>query len=89
MFPPEVKSWFSDDLLTKIYRNVDKVFICPNIKFCNRNRVGQTNEKSGNTTKTVQERRVTKQIVREPRWCLDIPLLNHEGSGNIRENDET
>lgn len=46
LFPPEVKSWFSDDLLTKIYRNVDKVFICPNIKFCNRNRVGQTNEKS-------------------------------------------
>jgi hypothetical protein len=46
LFPPEVKSWFSDDLLTKIYRNVDKVFVCPNIKFNNCNRVGDTNSKS-------------------------------------------
>jgi len=46
LFPPEVKSWYSDDLLTKIYRNVDKVFVCPNIKFHNTNRVGGTNEKS-------------------------------------------
>jgi len=46
LFPPEVKSWFSDDLITKIYRNVDKLFICPNIKFQNCNRVGGHNDKS-------------------------------------------
>jgi len=46
LFPPEVKSWFSDDLLTKIYRNVDKLFVCPNIKFSNRNRVGGENKQS-------------------------------------------
>jgi hypothetical protein len=46
LFPPEVKTWFSDDMITKIYRNVDKCFVCPNIKFTNGNRVGGHNDKS-------------------------------------------
>jgi|TARA_R110000772_G_scaffold59046_1_gene133808 hypothetical protein len=45
-FPPEVKTWFSDDLITKIYRNVGLCYICPNIKYINTNRVGGSNEKS-------------------------------------------
>ncbi len=45
-FPPEVKTWFSDDMITKIYRNVDKCFVCPNIKYSNTNRVGGENDKS-------------------------------------------
>ena len=46
LFPPEVKTWYSDDLITKIYRNVDKCYICPNIKYINTNRVSGNNEKS-------------------------------------------
>jgi len=46
LFPPEVKSWFSDDVITKIYRNVDRCYICPNIKYHNVNRVGGNNDKS-------------------------------------------
>ena len=46
LFPPEVKTWFSDDVITKIYRNVDRCYICPNIKYINSNRVGGSNEKS-------------------------------------------
>ena len=45
-FPPEVKSWYSDDLITKVYRNVNKCFIATNIKFKNTNRVGDENELS-------------------------------------------
>jgi len=45
-FPPEVKTWFSDDLITKIYRNVNKCFVCPNIKYLNTNRVGGENSSS-------------------------------------------
>ena len=46
LFPPEVKTWFSDDVITKIYRNVDRCLICPNIKYSNVNRVGGHNDKS-------------------------------------------
>ena len=46
LFPPEVKTWFSDDIITKIYRNVDRCYICPNIKYYNSNRVKDSNEKS-------------------------------------------
>ena len=46
LFPPEVKTWFSDDMISKIYRNVDKCYVCPNIKYINTNRVGGSNEKS-------------------------------------------
>lgn len=45
-FPPEVKTWYSDDMITKIYMNVDKCFICPNIQYSNTNRVGGTNDQS-------------------------------------------
>jgi len=45
-FPPEVKTWYSDDMITKIYMNVDKCFICPNIQYKNTNRVGGTNDQS-------------------------------------------
>lgn len=45
-FPPEVKTWFSDDMITKIYRNVNRAFVCPNIKYLNTNRVGGQNDKS-------------------------------------------
>ncbi len=45
-FPPEVKTWYSDDMITKIYRNVNRCFVCPNIKYINRNRVGDSNEAS-------------------------------------------
>ena len=38
-FPPEVKTWYSDDMITKIYRNAQKVFVCQNIKYINSNRV--------------------------------------------------
>jgi hypothetical protein len=43
-FPPEVKTWYSDDIITKIYRNNQKVFVCSNIKYSNSNRVGGNNE---------------------------------------------
>jgi len=46
IFPSEVKTWYSDDILTKIYRNVDKCLVCPNIKYKNMNRVGGNNDKS-------------------------------------------
>lgn len=46
LFPPEVKTWFSDDVITKIYRNVDRCYVCPNVKYINTNRVGGSNEKS-------------------------------------------
>lgn len=45
-FPPEVKTWYSDDMITKIYRNAQKAFVCPNIKYSNINRVGDNNEAS-------------------------------------------
>lgn len=45
-FPPEVKTWYSDDLITKIYMNVNKCFICPNIQYQNTNRVGDINDRS-------------------------------------------
>tara|TARA_R110000772_G_scaffold130952_3_gene239194 strand:- start:728 stop:1474 length:747 start_codon:yes stop_codon:yes gene_type:complete len=38
-FPPEVKTWFSDDMLTRIYLNADLCRICSNIQFRNSNRV--------------------------------------------------
>ena len=43
-FPPEVKNWFSDDIITRIYLNVGSAFICPNITYINTNRVGQQTE---------------------------------------------
>lgn len=45
-FPPEVKNWYSDDMITKIYRNAQRVFVCPNIKYSNANRVGGHNDAS-------------------------------------------
>jgi hypothetical protein len=45
-FPPEVKNWFSDDLITRIYLNVDKAFVCPNITYINTNRVIPENEEN-------------------------------------------
>lgn len=45
-FPPEVDTWFSDDMITRIYLNHDKCFIAPNIKYSNANRVGGHNDKS-------------------------------------------
>ena len=43
---PEFKTWFGDDYLSQLYREVDRTFICPNILFSNNNRVGDTNNKS-------------------------------------------
>tara|TARA_R100000654_G_scaffold12996_2_gene28266 strand:+ start:2666 stop:3394 length:729 start_codon:yes stop_codon:yes gene_type:complete len=45
-FPPEVKTWFSDDMITRIYLNDDSCKICPNIHYKNTNRVGGHNIKS-------------------------------------------
>ncbi len=45
-FPPEVKTWFSDDMITKIYMNVGRCLIATNIKYRNENRVGGHNDKS-------------------------------------------
>ena len=45
-FPPEVKTWFSDDMITRIYLNADLCRICTNIHYTNSNRVGGHNEKS-------------------------------------------
>jgi len=43
---PEFKTWFGDDYLSQLYREVDKTFICPQILFQNANRVGDGNKKS-------------------------------------------
>ena len=43
-FPPELRSWFSDDWLTAIYG--ERTCLCPNIHFSNTNRVGDHNELS-------------------------------------------
>jgi hypothetical protein len=43
---PEFKTWFGDDYLSQLYREVDRTFICPDILFQNANRVGDSNEKS-------------------------------------------
>ena len=40
---PEFKTWFGDDYLSQIYREVDRTFICPQILFQNANRVGDQN----------------------------------------------
>jgi len=45
-FPPEVKNWFSDDLITRMYLNADSAFICPNITYINTNRVRPQNEEN-------------------------------------------
>ena len=45
-FPPEVKTWYSDDMITRIYLNADLCRICTNIHYVNSNRVGGNNEKS-------------------------------------------
>ena len=45
-FPPEVKTWFSDDMITRIYLNAEMCRICTNIHYTNSNRVGGHNEKS-------------------------------------------
>jgi hypothetical protein len=43
---PKFKTWFSDDYLSQLYREVDRTFICPQILFQNANRVGNANNKS-------------------------------------------
>jgi len=45
-FPPEVKTWYSDDMITRIYLNADLCRICTNIHYSNSNRVGGHNDKS-------------------------------------------
>jgi hypothetical protein len=40
------KTWFGDDYLSQLYREVDRTFICPQILFQNANRVGNANNKS-------------------------------------------
>ncbi len=40
------KTWFGDDYLSQLYREVNSTFICPTILFMNQNRVGDANEKS-------------------------------------------
>ena len=47
-FPPEVENWYSDDIITRIYLNVDSAFICPNITYINVNRVLRGKEKESN-----------------------------------------
>mgnify|MGYP003644371469 FL=1 len=37
---PQFKSWFGDDYLSQIYREVDSTFICTNHLYVNSNRVG-------------------------------------------------
>lgn len=43
-FPPDVKTWWSDDMITRIYMNSDNCFICTNISYRNTNRVGNHQE---------------------------------------------
>lgn len=43
---PEFKTWFGDDYLSQLYREVGRTFICPTILFQNANRVGDQNKKS-------------------------------------------
>jgi hypothetical protein len=39
-------TWFGDDYLSQIYREVDSTFICPLILYSNQNRVGDSNQKN-------------------------------------------
>ena len=41
---PKFKTWFGDDYITQLYRNVDATFICSNHLYVNTNRVGDQNE---------------------------------------------
>ena len=41
LFNKEFKSWYSDDYLARLYYNVERCFLCPNVIFWNCNRVGQ------------------------------------------------
>jgi hypothetical protein len=83
LFPPEVKNWFSDDIITKIYRNVDRCYICPNIKYQNVNRVGGSNEKSRYVPPEKEEiaknwDKIANQYTIEgfPEFELKIEMLN-------------
>jgi hypothetical protein len=41
---PNFKTWFGDDFLSQIYREVNSTFICPTILYLNQNRVGDDNK---------------------------------------------
>ena len=41
---PKFKTWYGDDYISQLYREVERTFICPNFLYVNANRVGGHNE---------------------------------------------
>ena len=41
---PKFKTWYGDDYISQLYREVNRCFICPNFLYINANRVGGHNE---------------------------------------------
>lgn len=66
-FPPELKSWFSDDHITSIYEG--KCFLSPSIQYVNVNRVGGENELS-RYKPDMEDKNKYKSIIKRDRKLL-------------------
>jgi len=69
---PEFKTWFGDDYISQLYREVDRTFICPTILFQNANRVGDSNEKSRYEPSLENQNKWKKLAIKDSQLIKDF-----------------
>lgn len=67
---PKFKSWFGDDFISQLYREVNRCFICPNFLYCNANRVGGHNENNRYEPSTEMESIWKSEALKESKKII-------------------